>query len=51
MLNLIYSYRIYPDAVQEAQMLDWMKQSRRMYNYALRERFGFFTQLPKLALA
>ena len=38
MLNLTYSYRIYPDASQEAQMLDWIEQCRRVYNYALRER-------------
>jgi len=38
MLNLTYSYRIYPDASQEAQMLDWLEQSRRVYNYALAER-------------
>ncbi len=38
MLNLTYSYRIYPDAIQSAQMLDWMEQCRRVYNYALLER-------------
>jgi len=38
MLNLTYSYRIYPDASQSAQMLDWLEQSRRVYNYALAER-------------
>lgn len=38
MLNLTYSYRLYPDANQEAKMLDWLEQSRRVYNYALRER-------------
>jgi len=38
MLNLTYSYRIYPDASQEATMLDWLEQCRRVYNYALGER-------------
>jgi len=38
MLNLTYSYRIYPDAVQQAHMLEWMEQCRRVYNYALAER-------------
>lgn len=38
MLNLTYSYRIYPDANQEATLLDWMEQCRRIYNYALAER-------------
>jgi putative transposase len=38
MLTLAYCYRIYPDAAQEATMLDWLEQSRHVYNYALRER-------------
>lgn len=38
MLNLTYSYRIYPGLDQEAQMLDWLQQCRRVYNYALAER-------------
>jgi putative transposase len=38
MMNLTYSYRVYPDLTQEAQMLNWMEQCRRVYNYALRER-------------
>lgn len=37
-MNLIYSYRIYPDASQEATMLNWLEQCRRVYNYALLER-------------
>jgi putative transposase len=38
MMNLTYSYRVYPDLTQEAKMLNWMEQCRRVYNYALRER-------------
>jgi putative transposase len=38
MVNLAYSYRIYPGLDQEAQMLDWLEQCRRVYNYALAER-------------
>jgi putative transposase len=38
MLNLTYSYRIYPGLDQEVQMLDWLEQCRRVYNYALAER-------------
>jgi putative transposase len=38
MLSLTYSYRIYPDAAQEARMLTWMEACRKVYNYALRER-------------
>ncbi|MBW4622258.1 MAG: transposase [Cyanosarcina radialis HA8281-LM2] len=38
MLNLTYSYRIYPSLDQEARMLDWLEQCRRVYNYALAER-------------
>ena len=32
-----YRYRIYPDALQEQMMLDWLEVSRKVYNYALRE--------------
>ncbi len=38
MLNLAYSYRIYPDTRQEATLLNWLEQCRRVYNYALAER-------------
>ena len=38
MINLTYEYRIYPIADQEATMLDWLEQLRRVYNYGLRER-------------
>jgi len=38
MLSLTYSYRIYPDAAQEARMLAWMESCSKVYNYALRER-------------
>jgi putative transposase len=38
MLNLTYSYRIYPCLDREAKMLDWLEQCRRVYNYALAER-------------
>ena len=38
MLNLNYCYRIYPDASQEKELLDWLETSRGVYNYALRER-------------
>ncbi len=38
MLNLTYSYRIYPESSAESIMLDWLEQSRRVYNYALSER-------------
>ncbi|WP_414620505.1 helix-turn-helix domain-containing protein [Calothrix sp. CCY 0018] len=35
---LTYTYRIHPDIDQEAKMLDWLEQCRRVYNYALRQR-------------
>ena len=38
MLTLTYRYRIYPNATQELQMLEWLETCRRVYNYALRER-------------
>jgi len=37
MLTMNYTYRLYPSATQEQQMLEWMETSRRVYNYALRE--------------
>nr|WP_237747983.1 helix-turn-helix domain-containing protein [Spirulina subsalsa] len=38
MLNLNYCYRIYPDASQEKELLDWLEICRGVYNYALAER-------------
>ncbi|WP_335222218.1 RNA-guided endonuclease InsQ/TnpB family protein [Nostoc sp.] len=32
-----YTYRIYPNTDQSAQMLEWMETSRKVYNRALRE--------------
>jgi len=32
-----YTYRIYPDAQQEAKLLEWLEICRGSYNYALRE--------------
>ena len=37
-LNLNYCYRIYPNANQEKELLDWLEICRGVYNYALRER-------------
>ncbi len=34
-LVMNYRYRIYPDALQEQMMLDWLEISRKVYNYAL----------------
>jgi putative transposase len=36
-LVMNYRYRIYPDALQEQTMLNWLEISRNVYNYALRE--------------
>ena len=36
-LTMNYTYRIYPDAQQEANLLEWLKTCRLSYNYALRE--------------
>ncbi|WP_017306185.1 RNA-guided endonuclease TnpB family protein [Spirulina subsalsa] len=38
MLNLNYCYRIYPDASQEQELLDWLEICRGVYNYALAVR-------------
>jgi putative transposase len=37
MLTLNYTYRIYPDAAQQAELLNWLETCRGVYNYALRE--------------
>ena len=37
MLTMNYTYRIYPDAVQQTELLDWLETCRGVYNYALRE--------------
>jgi putative transposase len=37
MLTLTHRYRIYPDATQEQQFVEWMDICRGAYNYALRE--------------
>jgi putative transposase len=37
MLTLTYRYRIYPDAIQEQMLIEWMEICRSAYNYVLRE--------------
>lgn len=37
MLTLTYRYRIYPHAVQQQQLIDWMDICRNAYNYGLRQ--------------
>jgi putative transposase len=37
MLTLTHRYRIYPDATQEQQLIEWMEICLGAYNYALRE--------------
>lgn len=37
MLTMNYTYRIYPDAIQETELLEWAETCRGVYNYALRE--------------
>ncbi|XFA74368.1 transposase [Thermosynechococcaceae cyanobacterium Okahandja] len=32
-----YTYRIYPDASQQIELLEWLEMCRGVYNYALRE--------------
>ena len=36
-LTLNYQYRIYPDATQTEQLLEWLETARRVYNFALRQ--------------
>jgi len=37
MLTMNYTYRIYPDAAQQAELRSWLETCRGVYNYALRE--------------
>jgi putative transposase len=37
MLTLNYTYRIYPDATEQAELLEWIETWRGVYNDALRE--------------
>lgn len=37
MLTITHRYRIYPNATQEQQLIEWMEICRGAYNYALRE--------------
>lgn len=37
MITLNYRYRIYPDAIQQQMLSEWMEICRVAYNYALRE--------------
>jgi len=37
MLTMNYTYRIYPDAAQQAELRSWLEICRGVYNYALRE--------------
>jgi putative transposase len=37
MLTLTHRYRIYPDAIQEPTLIEWMEICRGAFNYALRE--------------
>lgn len=37
MLTMNYIYRIYPNTIQSALMLEWLEMSRKIYNRALRE--------------
>jgi putative transposase len=37
MLTLTHRYRIYPDAIQEQTLIEWLEICRGAFNYALRE--------------
>lgn len=37
MLTMNYTYRIYPDATQQTDLLEWLETCRGVYNYALRQ--------------
>ncbi len=37
MLTLNYTYRLYPNAIQQSLIQEWLETCRQTYNYALRE--------------
>jgi putative transposase len=37
MLTMNYTYRVYPSAIQQAELMQWLETCRGVYNYALRE--------------
>jgi putative transposase len=37
MITLTHRYRIYPDAIQEQLLIEWLEICRGAFNYALRE--------------
>ncbi len=37
MITLTHRYQVYPDAVQEQMLIEWMEICRNAFNYALRE--------------
>jgi putative transposase len=37
MITLTYRYRIYPNAIQEQMLIEWMEICRNAFNYALQE--------------
>ncbi len=37
MLTLNYTYRLYPDTIQELLLQEWLETCRQVYNYSLRE--------------
>jgi putative transposase len=49
MLTMNYTYRLYPDAAQQQQMLEWLETCRGVYNYALRELKDWLASRRSLA--
>ncbi|MGQ9871656.1 MAG: helix-turn-helix domain-containing protein, partial [Leptodesmis sp.] len=37
MLTMNYPYRIYPNAMQQTELLEWLETCTGVYNYALRQ--------------
>lgn len=48
MLTLNYTYRIYPDAIQQSLIQEWFETCRGAYNYALRELKDWLTSRKSL---
>ncbi len=49
MLNMNYTFRIYPDATQQSLIQEWLETCRQTYNYALRELKDWLASRKSLA--
>lgn len=49
MLTMNYTYRIYPDAMQQLLIQEWLETCRQVYNYSLRALKDWLASRKSLA--